>query len=50
MSEIDNISWISQAFEQLDNDIEEVNQKVEENGRKLDIIIKHLTGLSDNQN
>lgn len=42
-------TWIGQAFEQLDTDIEEVNQKVEENGRKLDLILKHLTGLKDNQ-
>ena len=58
MSEIDNIisptGWIGQAFEQLDTDIEELreemNQKLEENGRKLDLILKHLTGLKDNEN
>lgn len=58
MSEIDNIisptGWIGQAFEQLDTDIEELreemNQKLDENGRKLDLIVKHLTGLNDNPN
>ncbi len=54
MSEIDNISWMGKAFEQLDTDIEELreemNQKLDENGRKLDLILKHLTGLKDNEN
>ncbi len=58
MSEIDNIisptGWIGKAFEQLDNDLEELreemNQKLDENGRKLDLILKHLTGLNNNEN
>ena len=58
MSEIDNIisptGWIGKAFEQLDNDLEELreemNQKFAETNKKLDIIIKHLTGLNDNEN
>ena len=58
MSEIDNIispkGWIGKAFEQLDNDIEELreemNQKFDETNKKLDLILKHLTGLNDNEN
>ncbi len=58
MSEIDNIisptGWIGKAFEQLDNDIEELreemNQKFDETNKKLDLILKHLTGLNNNEN
>jgi hypothetical protein len=51
--ELDNVvdpkGWIGEAFEILDRDIEEIKAEIsqlrQEMNGKLDIILKHLTGL-----
>ena len=50
---VDPQGWIGEAFERLEEDIDELRQEVNEkfdtlNG-KLDVILQHLTGLSNNQ-
>lgn len=56
--ELDNVvdpkGWIGEAFERLEEDIderfEEVNTRFEEVNSKLDIILRHLTGLPQDEN
>ncbi|MEM9538427.1 MAG: hypothetical protein AAGA60_02830 [Cyanobacteria bacterium P01_E01_bin.42] len=48
MQELDRVvdpqGWIGEAFERLEEDIEELRTEVKEANGKLDIVIKHLTG------
>ncbi|MEM9539849.1 MAG: hypothetical protein AAGA60_10085 [Cyanobacteria bacterium P01_E01_bin.42] len=49
--ELDNVvdpkGWIGEAFEHLEEDIDE---RFDEVNGKLDVILKHLTGLSQDDN
>ncbi|WP_013323567.1 hypothetical protein [Gloeothece verrucosa] len=50
---VDPQGWIGEAFKLLEEDVEKLTTEMSElrqevNG-KLDLILKHLTGLSDNQ-
>jgi predicted RNase H-like nuclease (RuvC/YqgF family) len=48
--ELDNVvspsAWIGEAFERVDEDIEEVKKEVKESNQKLDIILQHITGIN----
>ena len=55
MSEIDRVidpeGWIGEAFEVLDKDLtelkEELTQQIDAMDRKLDIIMRHITGMNE---
>ena len=42
---VDPKGWIGEAFELLDKDIDEVKREVKEVNGKIDIILKHITGM-----
>ncbi|ACK64802.1 hypothetical protein PCC8801_0718 [Rippkaea orientalis PCC 8801] len=42
---VDPKGWIGEAFELLDKDIDEVKQEIKEVNGKIDIILKHITGM-----
>ncbi|MDJ0728538.1 MAG: hypothetical protein QNJ33_00950 [Crocosphaera sp.] len=42
---VDPKGWIGEAFELLDKDIDEVKQELKEMNGKIDIILRHLTGM-----
>ena len=42
---VDPKGWIGEAFELLDKDIDEVKQEIKEVNGKIDIILKHITGI-----
>lgn len=42
---VDPKGWIGEAFELLDKDIDEVKQEIKEVNGKIDIILKHVTGM-----
>ena len=50
---IDPQGWIGEAFDKVDEDLtelrDEMNQRFEQLDGKIDIILRHLTGISDEQ-
>jgi predicted RNase H-like nuclease (RuvC/YqgF family) len=42
---VDPQGWIGEAFERMEQDINELRQEVRQNGQKLDLILQHLTGM-----
>lgn len=50
---VDPQGWIGEAFKLLEEDVEKLTTAMselrQEVSGKLDLILKHLTGLSDNQ-
>ena len=42
---VDPKGWIGEAFELLDKDIDEVKREIKEVNGKIDIILKHITGI-----
>ena len=51
MQEIDQVidpeGWIGEAFERVYEDIDQLETKIDEANRKLDLILQRLTGMSE---
>jgi predicted nucleic acid-binding Zn-ribbon protein len=61
MQELDNVvdpqGWIGEAFERLEDDLSEmkgemleIRREMNQFNSKIDIILKHITGMSDHSN
>lgn len=46
---IDPEGWIGEAFEVLDKDLADIKAQMESMDSKLDVIMRHITGISDTQ-
>ncbi len=46
---IDPEGWIGEAFEVLDKDLADMKSQMESMDSKLDVIMRHITGISDTQ-
>ena len=44
---IDPEGWIGEAFKMLTEDIERVEVRIEQVDKKIDIILKHITGMQN---
>jgi hypothetical protein len=39
--------WIGEAFERMEQEMGELRQGIQDNSRKLDVILQHLTGTQN---
>ena len=46
---IDPEGWIGEAFEVLDKDLADMKSQMESMDSKLDVIMRHITGINDTQ-